>query len=229
MTVQNARRTTRPGWVEIVVAVAIFVLVAYRGVPLLDQLGLDPVVFGLLVTAWSGIAGIVAFAVAYALRVRSLPAFSIRPTTWKWVLAGVGGGIVVWVVSRLLSLLYVVVSGDMSDVQGIYTRTGASGPVALVLSLLFIAVVTPIGEEFCFRGVVTTALLRYGPVAGVLGSAVVFAAVHGANSAAITAFVEGLVAAELLRRSSSIWPSVVVHLVNNLLGTGIGILLAMPT
>jgi membrane protease YdiL (CAAX protease family) len=57
----------------------------------------------------------------------------------------------------------------------------------LILSLLFLAVLTPVGEELLFRGVVATALMRYGPVVGVAGSAVIFSAVHGLNAAAVTA------------------------------------------
>jgi membrane protease YdiL (CAAX protease family) len=57
--------------------------------------------------------------------------------------------------------------------------------------VLFLSVLTPVGEEFLFRGVVANALLRYGPVVGVI-------------------------AAELMRRSGSVWPAVAVHVVNNL-------------
>ena len=77
-----------------------------------------------------------------------------------------------------------------------------------------------------FRGRVANALLRYGKIAGLLGSAIVFAAVHCPNLAAVTAVVIGVINAELFRRSRSIWPGVVAHAVNNLLGTGFGILTA---
>ena len=81
-----------------------------------------------------------------------------------------------------------------------------------------------------FRGVVANALLRYGKIAGLLGSAIVFAAVHCPNLAAVTAVIIGVIIgvinAELFRRSRSIWPGVVAHAVNNLLGTGFGILTA---
>ncbi|MGJ6968639.1 lysostaphin resistance A-like protein [Streptosporangium sp. G11] len=79
----------------------------------------------------------------------------------------------------------------------------------------FLAVLTPIGGEFLFRGVVTNALLRYGPVVGVLSSSMVFALFHGINIAMSTALVVGVIAAETMRRSGSIWPAVAVHVVNN--------------
>ncbi|MEV0615071.1 CPBP family intramembrane glutamic endopeptidase [Nonomuraea sp. NPDC050404] len=47
------------------------------------------------------------------------------------------------------------------------------------------------------------------------GGAVVFAFAHGINAVLITALVVGLVAGELRRHSGSIWPGVMVHIVNN--------------
>ena len=75
---------------------------------------------------------------------------------------------------------------------------------------------TPLGEELLFRGVVTTALLRYGPIVAVVGSAVIFAVAHGFNTVFPAALVVGLITAEIYRRSGSIWPAVVVHAVHNL-------------
>ncbi|WP_217428458.1 CPBP family intramembrane glutamic endopeptidase [Microlunatus speluncae] len=94
--------------------------------------------------------------------------------------------------------------------------TAWSGVVGLVLTFVLLSVLTPIGEEFLFRGVIANALLRYGPVIGVLASAVIFALCHGTNLALPTALVVGIIAAEIMRRSGSIWPAVVVHAVNNL-------------
>ena len=219
-------RPARPGWIEVVAGVAVCLLLSFGGIPLIKHLGLDPVGFGLIVAAWSGVAGIAGFVVAMSARVRTTIAFNVRRTSWRWLAVGIGVGVLAFVLARLAAVLYTVVLGPTADVQQVYTDTGASGLIASVLSLLFLAVLTPIGEELLFRGVVTTVLLRYGHVVGVLGSAVVFAAVHGANLAALTALIVGLLNAELLRRSRSIWPGVVVHAVNNLLGFGLGLLVA---
>lgn len=102
----------------------------------------------------------------------------------------------------------------------------AAGSPRWCFSLLFLAVLTPIGEELLFRGVVTTALLRYGGLVGVIGSALVFASAHGFNPAFFTAIVVGLVAAEVRRRSGSVRPGVLVHVVNNLLAQALALLAA---
>lgn len=49
---------------------------------------------------------------------------------------------------------------------------------------------------------------------------------HGLNAVFVTALVVGLVAAELRRRSGSVWPGVVVHVTNNLIGQGLVLFLA---
>lgn len=84
-----------------------------------------------------------------------------------------------------------------------------------MLQLLFLAVLTPLGEEFAFRGVLTNALSRYGVwVSGVV-STLVFAAVHGLNMALVPAFVVGSINAFLFLRTKSVWPGVLVHALNN--------------
>ncbi|MFC4628463.1 CPBP family intramembrane glutamic endopeptidase [Promicromonospora alba] len=56
---------------------------------------------------------------------------------------------------------------------------------------------------------------RYGPVLATLGSAAIFALLHGINVVLPTAFIVGVITAELRRRSDSVWPGVVVHALNN--------------
>jgi membrane protease YdiL (CAAX protease family) len=65
-------------------------------------------------------------------------------------------------------------------------------------------------------GVVTNALLRYGPFIGVAGSALIFALFHGTNLVFPAALVAGLITGEVFRRSGSVWPAVVVHVVVDL-------------
>ncbi|MBW4567397.1 MAG: CPBP family intramembrane metalloprotease [Tolypothrix carrinoi HA7290-LM1] len=96
--------------------------------------------------------------------------------------------------------------------------------ISLVLGTVLLALVTPVGEELLFRGVITNALLRYGPFIGVVGSTLIFALMHGFNTVFPAALVVGLVTAEVYRRNGSVWPAVVVNLptipVMVLAGTG---------
>lgn len=214
-------RIVRPGIAEVLIGLAVFALIAYGVPPLLRDMGLksdDPVGYGLALGALSGIAGLVAFAAATGLRIRALRPFGIVWPGWRWMIAGLAGGLLVWIVARILGVFYTLVFGAPENVQATYNTAAQGGTMALVASTLFLAVLTPIGEEILFRGVVANALLRWGWVPGILGSALVFALFHGLtgfNIAMITAFVEGVVAALLFRRTGSIWPGVIVHIANN--------------
>lgn len=207
--------TTRPGWPEIVVGLlastaAISALLLFR--PLGNS---DPTVYGLILTAWSGIAGLVGFAAAAMIRIRSWGAFAVRRTTQRWMLIGLAAGIVAFGMKGLVNWGVITLTGFDSNPQGPYSDAAGGGVLPLILTFAFFAILTPLGEEFLFRGVITNALLRYGPIIGVVGSSAIFAVVHGINLALPSAFVVGLIAAEIMRRSGSIWPAVAVHAVNN--------------
>ncbi|PDP88576.1 CPBP family intramembrane metalloprotease [Glycomyces fuscus] len=205
----------RPGWPEIAVGLLACVAATAVLVPL-GSLGLDPVAYGLVVAAWSGVVGLTGFAAAALLRIRSLGAFGVRRTTWRWMLVGVLGGLAALAAKAALVSAVTSLTGLDSDPQGMYYDAAGGGAVSLVLTVLFLSFLTPIGEEFLFRGVVANALLRYGPVIGVLGSSVIFALFHGINIVLPAAIVVGVIAAEMMRRSGSVWPAVAVHVVNNL-------------
>ncbi|WP_236541115.1 CPBP family intramembrane glutamic endopeptidase [Spiractinospora alimapuensis] len=208
----------RPGWPEVVVGLLTMVA-AILVLPFFGPWGLDldAVAFGLVVAAWSGVGGLAGFTAAALIRLRSFAPFGVRRTTWRWMLAGVVGGLVALLVKAAVTVAVTTLTdfGDTNP-QGMYYDAAGGGVVALALTFLFLAVLTPVGEEFLFRGVLTNALLRYGPVVGVVGSSVVFALFHGINIILPAALVVGVIAAELMRRSGSIWPAVAVHAVNNM-------------
>lgn len=208
----------RPGWPEIVVGLLAMVA-ATAVLPFLGPLGPldpDPVAYGLVVAAWSGVVGLTGFAAAAAVRIRSLAAFGVRRTSWRWMVAGVAAGLfALGAKAAVNSVITALTDVGRTDPQGMYYDAADGGVLPLILTFLFLAVLTPIGEEFLFRGVVTNALLRYGPVVGVVAGSAVFAVFHGVNIVLPTALIVGLVCAELMRRSGSVWPAVAVHAVNN--------------
>lgn len=110
----------------------------------------------------------------------------------------------------------VQLTGVKTDLQDVYATGGSGGMLSLILATVFLGIVTPLGEEFLFRGAVANALLRYGRIIAVVGSAIIFAVMHGINFVFPAALIAGLVTAEIFRRSGSIWPAVVVHVVFNL-------------
>lgn len=209
-------KAPRPGLPECIVGLVVLFVVVFVGGSQLSRLGLDPVVYGLVFTALSGIAGIAGFSAAVLLRIRSLRPFGVRPTSRRWLLIGVGVGLVAFVLKGLAGLVWIQITGNTNTVQGVYAQGGSGGALSLVLATVFLGLLTPIGEELLFRGVITTVLLRHGPVLGVVGSTLVFALAHGINIVFPGAVVAGLATAEIYRRSGSVWTAVVVHVVFNL-------------
>ena len=227
----GAGRTTsstglRPGWTEILVGMAGWLVLAFGVATPLG--GLDPSARGLALNALSAVAAFGGFAVAALVRIRGWAAFGVRRVSWRWLLIGVGGGVLAIVLKTLASTAYIAITGDTANPQTTYADGASGGTAAVLLSIFLLAVVTPVCEELLFRGVIATALLRYGAVVGVLGSAVIFALCHGLNVITVTALIVGLINAELRRRSGSIWPGVIVHVLNNLLSSVLAFLVLVP-
>ncbi|MFD9739252.1 CPBP family intramembrane glutamic endopeptidase [Umezawaea sp. NPDC059074] len=213
----TATRPTHPGWPEVLAAAVTYALVYLAGPPLVDRLvGDSAVASGLTYAALSGVMGLLAFAAAFMIRIREWPVFGVRAAPARWLLIAVGLGVGAVVLSQIASVTVIALLGDRAaDVQEEYREAASAGPVALVLQLLFLAVLTPLGEELAFRSVLTNALSRYGAwVSGVV-STLVFAAVHGLNLTLVPAIVVGGINAYLFLRTRSVWPGVIVHAVNN--------------
>ncbi len=171
-------RVSRPSWLEIIVGLVVFAIVGFGVGSQLKRLGLDPVVYGLVFTSLAGIAG---FAAAALLRIRSLSAFGVRRVSRRWLLIAIKVGLVAFVLKGLAVLGWIQITGNTNNVQGVYAEGGSGGVLSLVLATLFLGIVTPLGEELLFRGVVANALLRYGSFIGVVVSTVIFALGHGIN------------------------------------------------
>lgn len=205
-----------PGWPEIVAGLGAAGLVTGALVLVAPALPTDPVPSGLALAAWSVAVAFVGFGAAVGVRIRSLSAFGVRRTTGRWLLVGLADGVVTFVLKGFVNLAITALTGFDENAQVPYTDAANGGALAVVLTFVLLSFLVPLGEELLFRGVLMRGLLRYGAVVAVLGSTVVFALFHGLNTALPTALVVGLVAAEVTRRSGSVWPAVVVHVVNNL-------------
>lgn len=209
-------RPSRPGWPEIAAGAVGLVVVTLGLSSLVKGLDLDPVLHGLFLTALAGVGGIAGFTAALVLRIRDLGAFGVRRTSGRWILVAVGAGVVAFALKSLGIVAWIQLFGEGENVQSPYAAGGSGGAATLILATAFLTLLTPLGEELLFRGVLTNALLRHGPAVGVIGSALVFAVSHGFSTVFPAALAVGLITAEVFRRSGSIWPAVVVHAVHNL-------------
>jgi membrane protease YdiL (CAAX protease family) len=91
------------------------------------------------------------------------------------------------------------------------------GTWALMLNLLIIAVIPAIGEELLFRGVFQRLFisLTKSPHAGIFIAAFVFSALHLQFLSFLPRFVLGMLFGYLVYWSSSLWPAILAHFINN--------------
>ncbi len=86
------------------------------------------------------------------------------------------------------------------------------------LSILALAILPAIGEEFVFRGVVLHGLRsRFNDVSAVLLSALMFAIMHQSLQQLIYPFILGCIMGWVVLRTGSLVSSVLIHFVNNFL------------
>lgn len=202
----------RPGLREVAVVLAFFAVSFYVVLPQLLRLvpSDDATVTTLLSTALLLVLMAMAFAAAKSIRRLPLSSFGVRKVSVKWLVVAVIFGIIYSPVAGLLALGFVAITGGTNEAAGRVTSAGGGSLVALAVSFIFIAMLTPLAEEFIFRGIVTNGLARFGPWVAVLGSAIPFALIHGAPQIAST-FILGVANALLMRHTKSVWPAVLLH------------------
>ncbi len=125
-----------------------------------------------------------------------------------------------WLV-ELLSL--VGLSPDMGE-PDINPETTTAG---FIMSIIKIAVVPALVEEFAIRGVMMQPLRKYGDGFAIMASSLIFALMHGSVVQGAFAFLVGLVLGYVAVATGSIWTGVLIHFINNFFAviiSGIGIL-----
>lgn len=120
------------------------------------------------------------------------------------------------------SLTTLPVSGLLNRLFGGNTQTmlqmQPQNLIELLLLFLSICVVAPIVEEIIFRGGILHMLDRYGNVFAVLVSAVAFSVIHFNPAGFFVTFALGIVLGFVRYTSDSIYPCIIMHAANNLLG-----------
>ena len=212
-------RPDRPamGWTEIGVATAVYValqaLLGGAALTLVRATG-SAVPTAPVLVAVSALAAFGAVGVASVLRVRSFAALGLRRVPGRVLASTVGIGLGVWVMSRLLSALWILVSGETGDPQAELRFTGVT---STLLMLVLAGIVVPCGEELLFRGVLFGAIRPYGLAVATATSALVFGLAHGFNAVLPAAALLGVANCLLYERTRSVVPAMIVHTMFNLL------------
>lgn len=136
---------------------------------------------------------------------RQLGVRAFRPSALKWMGAAIG-----------LYLLFIVFYGSLIVQPHQEDIAEALGP--LPLQILLIAVIAPISEEICFRGMLYGGLREKLPrlVAAVI-TGVIFGGLHAFSgvTAVPPLMVFGFLLSLLYEKTGSIVPGILLHMLNN--------------
>ena len=129
----------------------------------------------------------------------------------KGLIWSAGFGLLVLLVSITL---YISFNINVFD----HMKGGASGAKSSVYLFLFIGgVLSPITEEIAFRGVLYGFIRRWGMLAAVVGSTILFVLAHSIQGAfPLTQIVGGLVFAVAYERERNLIVPIVIHILGNL-------------
>lgn len=123
--------------------------------------------------------------------------------------------------------VYIAVMVVVVDLAGLLTKinlnqpqdTGFAAPhgLELVPAFIVLVLVTPIVEETIFRGFLFRAFRhKFGFIMGTVLVSLAFAAVHAPVNVQLDVFAFSLVLCYLREKTDSLWPSVMLHILKNL-------------
>ena len=207
-------KTEQPGWPEILVGGVGFLVMLVPTALLVGYLQGQPVLQGVVASTGGATAGLGGFALAWVIRLRALRPFGFIAARPIWFGVAAGLALIGYALNVAIQSAWVTFVGADTS-QNILHAAAQGGTVAFAASFIGGAVLTPMGEEFLFRGVVANALNRYGAWAGIGLSAVIFGFAHGTGVTLPIAIMVGLFTGWLFRRTGSVWPCVLLHAVYN--------------
>lgn len=103
------------------------------------------------------------------------------------------------------------------------------GVPGFILSAVRVALLAALCEELSFRGVALQPLRRHGEWFAVICSSCVFAIMHGNLVQAPFALIAGIGLGWICIKTGSVWPSMIVHFLNNLFSVSISYLHRSPS
>ncbi|MDO4199045.1 MAG: type II CAAX endopeptidase family protein [Erysipelotrichaceae bacterium] len=92
------------------------------------------------------------------------------------------------------------------------------------LYVFMLVLVSPILEEYAFRGVLMHTLSKYGKLFGLIASSIIFALAHVNFAEMLPAFAMGYLLGGITLRYKSIRPTIIIHILFNLFIYGLCIL-----
>ncbi|MDO4500862.1 MAG: CPBP family intramembrane metalloprotease [Erysipelotrichaceae bacterium] len=106
------------------------------------------------------------------------------------------------------------ISGELVSSIGIIISEEHITDLFYVLSFVLL---TPVLEEYAFRGVLLSSLSKYGKNFAIIVGSVIYALAHGSFVEMVPSFIMGALLCKVAIKYESIWPTIVMHVSSNLL------------
>ena len=158
--------------------------------------------------------------------------FRFSTSALKKEIFGVVGISVLIVISLLVpeSVWHIEIL-DVQNINEKFFEDVFEGGISAVCILLAFCVFGPVAEEILFRKIVLYSLLESRMLKGkaiwaILISSLLFAIFHVSPEKLLYTFIAGLLYAWVDYRTGSLWPSIILHIINNSF-IGIGIVLSI--
>jgi membrane protease YdiL (CAAX protease family) len=189
--------------------------------------GRAPSTLGALVLLTVTQAALLAVAGLFVAAPRALA--GLRFASERGLLRSLGLGVLLAVPAWIGAQLLAAITARLLELFGLRPDVGVAeaainlvDPVVLAIALV---VVAPVAEEIFFRGIVYNAWLReFGVWRAVVGSAALFALIHGSIFVIPAIFGLGIALALLYRRTGSLPASMAMHATFNGITLAIGLL-----
>lgn len=148
----------------------------------------------------------------------------------KWAADTALFGIVTFSASMIASLIVnivkLILSGAKINVGTPDFSLPTGNPLATILMVICLVVLGPLAEEYLCRGVILNVFKRLGSVFAVVGTALIWALLHGNIIQGLPVFIMGVFYGMLALKTGSIWPTFILHAINNLFSTVITLMAA---
>lgn len=163
---------------------------------------------------------LVPFAIAYAvLKKKKIAGILPMGTTYN---AKAATGLTMLCVPLMIFSTFAInfISSIIQEILGITFTTGVEDPQILGAEGIFIAVLSTavlpaILEEVVVRGIIMQPLRRFGDKFAIVASALIFGIMHGNMVQIPYTVVAGLFLGYLAVATGSLWPSIILHFINN--------------
>ena len=127
--------------------------------------------------------------------------------------------VAVWIALTALTVLWVVALGIDDDEGPLTERLGTDGTLTVLVLIMVLTILTPLAEEFLFRGYIYRALRnRQGVWPAAIATGVLFAATHVGwlpLAVMVPVVLFGIGMCLLYHWTGSLYPGIALHALNN--------------